>query len=253
MGAPMARHRARARPAAPRSATARRPRPMRWRAELGVRAARSRGDFADCDVVVLCVSADADVLANVTALAERAARRARSWSITPPSPSDTARERAARCCATRGIGFLDAPVSGGVEGARNGKLSIMVGGDAPTLDDRARPVLESYAARITHMGAHRRRPGDQGGEPGAGRRHRAGGVRRPGAGREARPGRRTCCCRRWRPARPATGSSTSAARRCCATTFNRRLQERAAAQGPAHRRSRSHRAAACARRSSSRR
>ena len=48
--------------------------------------------------------------------------------------------------------FLDAPVSGGVEGAKNGKLSIMVGGDADTLG-RVRPVLEAYAARISHMGA----------------------------------------------------------------------------------------------------
>ena len=62
-----------------------------------------------------------------------------------------ARARAAASCARAGIDFLDAPVSGGVEGARNGKLSVMVGGDAATLE-RARPVLECYAARITHMG-----------------------------------------------------------------------------------------------------
>ena len=47
--------------------------------------------------------------------------------------------------------FLDAPVSGGVEGAKNGKLSIMVGGDGDALA-RVRPVLETYAARISHMG-----------------------------------------------------------------------------------------------------
>jgi 3-hydroxyisobutyrate dehydrogenase len=64
---------------------------------------------------------------------------------------DTAIEAAARLAA-RGIDFLDAPVSGGVEGARNGTLSIMVGGDAAVLE-RARPALEAYAARIGHMGA----------------------------------------------------------------------------------------------------
>jgi 3-hydroxyisobutyrate dehydrogenase len=42
-------------------------------------------------------------------------------------------------------------VSGGVEGARNGRLSVMVGGDGEALE-RARPVLEAYAARISHMG-----------------------------------------------------------------------------------------------------
>jgi len=62
----------------------------------------------------------------------------------------TAREAHA-ALAARGIGFLDAPVSGGVEGARNGKLSIMVGGSVEDLA-LARPVLESYALRITHMG-----------------------------------------------------------------------------------------------------
>ena len=48
--------------------------------------------------------------------------------------------------------FIDAPVSGGVEGARNGKLSVMVGGEAAVLE-RVRPVLECYAARINHMGS----------------------------------------------------------------------------------------------------
>jgi 3-hydroxyisobutyrate dehydrogenase len=42
-------------------------------------------------------------------------------------------------------------VSGGVEGAKNGKLSIMVGGDADALE-RVRPALGCYAARISHMG-----------------------------------------------------------------------------------------------------
>src|SRR5690606_11427353 len=50
-----------------------------------------------------------------------------------------------------GIGFVDAPVSGGVEGARNGKLSVMAGGDAAVLE-QVRPVLEAYAARVSHMG-----------------------------------------------------------------------------------------------------
>jgi 3-hydroxyisobutyrate dehydrogenase len=69
----------------------------------------------------------------------------------PPLPPHTAR-RAAALLAAQQIGFLDAPVSGGVEGARNGKLSVMVGGEADVLA-RARPALEAYAARITHMGA----------------------------------------------------------------------------------------------------
>jgi len=119
-------------------------------AELGVRAARSAQNFADCDVVALCVPLDADVLENVAGLAD--VLRPGTVVIDHSTVSvDTAR-RAAAMCAAHDIGFLDAPVSGGVEGARNGRLSVMVGGDAAVLD-KARPVLDCYAARIAHMGA----------------------------------------------------------------------------------------------------
>ena len=118
-------------------------------AELNVDAATRAADFARCDVVVLCVSEDGDVLANVDALAP--VLRAGAIVIDHSTVScDTAR-RAATTLRSRSVGFLDAPVSGGVEGARNGKLSVMVGGDADVLTT-ARPVLEAYAARITHMG-----------------------------------------------------------------------------------------------------
>lgn len=119
------------------------------RAGASLKAAASFGDYAGCDVVALCVSADADVMENVDGLA----------AVLPPGAVvidhstvavETARE-AARRLAARGIAFLDAPVSGGVEGARNGKLSIMVGGDEAMLE-RARPVLEAYGARIALMG-----------------------------------------------------------------------------------------------------
>ncbi|MFN8621922.1 MAG: NAD(P)-dependent oxidoreductase [Chloroflexota bacterium] len=54
--------------------------------------------------------------------------------------------------ASRGIDFLDAPISGGVRGATNGTLSIMVGGDAAVLE-RVRPILAAMGTRITHCGA----------------------------------------------------------------------------------------------------
>ena len=119
-------------------------------AELCVRAARSADNFADCGVVALCVPLDIDVLENVSALAGVLKPGAVVVDHSTVAV-DTAR-RAAAMLAVHGIGFLDAPVSGGVEGARNGKLSLMVGGDADVLE-RARPALESYAARIGHMGA----------------------------------------------------------------------------------------------------
>jgi len=117
--------------------------------ELGVRSAHSASDFADCDVVALCVTADADVLANVDALAE--VLRAGSVVIDHSTVSSTTAQSAAKRLAVKGIGFLDAPVSGGVEGAINGKLSIMVGGSESDLG-KAQPALQAYGLRITHMG-----------------------------------------------------------------------------------------------------
>jgi len=118
-------------------------------AELGLRAAADAGDFRDCRVVMLCVSMDADVLENVQALA--GVLRPGSVVVDHSTVSVGTAKHAQALLAARGIGFLDAPVSGGVEGARNGKLSVMVGGDAADLEI-ARPALACYAARITHMG-----------------------------------------------------------------------------------------------------
>ena len=116
----------------------------------GVRVAENAAYFVGCNVVALCVPADADVLANVKALA--AVLKPNSVVVDHSTVSVGTAKAAAEMLAARGIGFLDAPVSGGVEGARNGKLSVMVGGDAAVLE-RARPALEAYAARITLMGA----------------------------------------------------------------------------------------------------
>ena len=104
---------------------------------------------ARCDVVVLCVSADGDVLEVVDALAP--GLRPGSVVVDCSTVSaDTARE-AARRLAGRDAGFLDAPVSGGVEGARDGKLAIMVGGPEAAFE-RARPVLEAMGRVVTHFG-----------------------------------------------------------------------------------------------------
>jgi len=120
-------------------------------AELGIEASSSPPQLAArCDVVVCCVSADADVLEIVDAMAP---------SLKPGSividcstiAAATARE-AARRLASREVAFLDAPVSGGVEGARDGTLAIMVGGPADAFQ-RARPVLEAMGRAVTHFGA----------------------------------------------------------------------------------------------------
>jgi 3-hydroxyisobutyrate dehydrogenase len=104
---------------------------------------------ASCDVIAMCVTADADVLNLIEALAPHLKPGTIVIDHSTVAP-DTARQAALRL-AQVGAHFLDAPVSGGVEGAKNGKLSVMVGGDADVLQ-RALPVLEAYALRVTHLG-----------------------------------------------------------------------------------------------------
>jgi 3-hydroxyisobutyrate dehydrogenase len=103
----------------------------------------------ECDVIVSCVPADEDVLGIVDAMLREGARD-RLLIDTSTIASSSAREAARRLASMR-CAFVDAPVSGGVEGARNGRLSVMVGG-AEAEVARATPVLEAFAARITHMG-----------------------------------------------------------------------------------------------------
>jgi 3-hydroxyisobutyrate dehydrogenase len=119
-------------------------------AELGVDASPSLEALAQaCDVVVTCVSADADVLEVVDGLAPGLAPGALVIDCSTVS-ADTARD-AARRLAQRRVEFLDAPVSGGVEGARDGTLAIMVGGQAAAFE-RARPVLQAMGRTVTHLG-----------------------------------------------------------------------------------------------------
>jgi 3-hydroxyisobutyrate dehydrogenase len=103
-----------------------------------------------CDAVIMCVSADADVLAVIDALAPALAPGSVVIDASTVAPA-TAREAAARL-ARHGIGFLDAPLTGGVEGARAGTLSVLVGGDA-ALFERARPALATFGSRVTRFGA----------------------------------------------------------------------------------------------------
>lgn len=118
--------------------------------EHGVIGANAAGDLAAaCNVIVLCVSADADVLAVTRDIAAKA--RPGTIVIDHSTVSSKTAKAAHELMQKAGGDFLDAPVSGGVEGAKNGKLSIMVGGGALALA-RVKPVLETYGARISHLG-----------------------------------------------------------------------------------------------------
>lgn len=103
-----------------------------------------------CNVIVICVSADADVLSVVDSLLPTIRRDSIVIDCSTVS-ADTARAAASRL-REHDAYFLDAPVSGGVEGARDGTLAVMVGGEASAFE-RARPVLEAMGRTVTHFGA----------------------------------------------------------------------------------------------------
>jgi 3-hydroxyisobutyrate dehydrogenase len=122
----------------------------RFAAETGVTAAKDLPHLASlCEVIVLCVSADEDVLGVVDALLPHV--RSDTLLIDCSTISaDTARIAAHRL-RQRNASFLDAPVSGGVEGARNATLAIMVGGDESAFE-RAQPVLRAMGKTVNYFG-----------------------------------------------------------------------------------------------------
>jgi 3-hydroxyisobutyrate dehydrogenase len=104
------------------------------------------------DVVIICVSDTADVeavLFGQDGLADGLSEGALVVDCSTISPA-ASRTFAARL-AEQGVGFVDAPVSGGSEGAQKATLTIMVGGSDADVA-RARPVLEALGSTITHMG-----------------------------------------------------------------------------------------------------
>ena len=104
---------------------------------------------AKVDVVFICVSEDRDVLEIVHALCKTI--NPESIVVDMSTVSSATAELAAEILEELQVDFLDAPVSGGVEGAKNGSLSMMVGGNSKVLQ-RVFPLLESMTSRIIHIG-----------------------------------------------------------------------------------------------------
>ncbi len=152
MGAPMARNLL----AADFEVVAwnRSPEPLGALVEAGARAADGPTAVASEADILITILKDDPVVREVLGGPDGAIAAARAGSLvvdmSTVSPA-LARELAAEAGA-RGVAFLDAPVSGGDVGARDGTLSIMVGGEAADVE-RARPVFEVLGSRVTHVGA----------------------------------------------------------------------------------------------------
>ena len=153
MGAPMARHLARAghdvrvynRTAA---------KALAWVALNGHQAAPTPAEAADgADVVLVCVGNDDDVREVV--LGEHGAlgaMAAGSVLVDHTTASAGLARTLAGECADRGVGFVDAPVSGGQSGAENGALTIMCGSDDESSFERVEPILTAYSRSCVRLG-----------------------------------------------------------------------------------------------------
>jgi 3-hydroxyisobutyrate dehydrogenase len=121
--------------------------------DLGVGRSGTPAEVArDVDALVICVSDTPDVQAVLfgpDGVADGAREGLLVIDCSTIAPSDT-RDFAARL-RERGVALVDAPVSGGSEGAQKGTLTIFCGGEAADVE-RARPILEAMGKTITHVG-----------------------------------------------------------------------------------------------------
>ena len=126
---------------------------QQWVATHGGRSAATPSAAAkDAQIVMMCVGNDNDVRAVANgADGALAGMSAGSTLVDHTTASAEVAREIFDAAKSRGIAFLDAPVSGGQAGAENGKLTIMVGGDQATFAG-AQEVLATYARAVTLMG-----------------------------------------------------------------------------------------------------
>jgi len=126
---------------------------QQWAREYGGKhAATPREAAKDCDFVMMCVGNDDDVRSVVYG-DNGALAGTRRGAILVDHTTDSAmlaRELHGKA-KEKGIGFVDAPVSGGQAGAVNGQLGIMCGGETADFD-RAKPVMDAYAKMCALIG-----------------------------------------------------------------------------------------------------
>lgn len=125
-----------------------------WAAEYGGRTAPTpSAAAADADFVLCCVGRDSDVREVTTGSggAFRAMQEGAVFIDHTTASASVARDLA-REAGARSFGFVDAPVSGGEQGAKNGQLTIMCGGDESAYA-KAEPILKTYARQCRRLGA----------------------------------------------------------------------------------------------------
>jgi 3-hydroxyisobutyrate dehydrogenase-like beta-hydroxyacid dehydrogenase len=124
-----------------------------WVRQYGGQSAPSPADAArGADLVFCCVGNDDDVREVILGDSGVLAGIGDGGIVIDHTTASATIAREIHALAKdRGVGFLDAPVSGGQAGAENGQLTVMVGGD-PEVFERARPVIDFYAKAVTLIG-----------------------------------------------------------------------------------------------------
>lgn len=118
--------------------------------QTGATAAASAKELVQqVDAVITCLPTSAEVLEIIDAAGDAWHEGQLLVDGTSGDPAG-ARDAAARL-ATFGAGFVDAPVSGGTDGARKGTLTVMLGGDEPWIA-RAKELVAPYAGKVEHVG-----------------------------------------------------------------------------------------------------
>lgn len=112
-------------------------------------AASPREAAGESEIIITCLPSSREVEEVVGELEE--ALKSGSLLIDCTSGDPATSRRIASRLGSRGVDFIDAPVSGGVKGAISGTLTVMCGGDSRVVD-RARPVLEAFGKKIVHCG-----------------------------------------------------------------------------------------------------
>jgi 3-hydroxyisobutyrate dehydrogenase-like beta-hydroxyacid dehydrogenase len=126
---------------------------LAWVDEFGGRSAATPFEAAqEADIVFCCVGNDDDVRKVILGEDGALAGIGEGGVIVDhTTASATIAREIHRQAGDKGVGFLDAPVSGGQAGAENGQLTIMVGGDTDVFE-RTRPVMDCYARAVTRIG-----------------------------------------------------------------------------------------------------
>ena len=119
----------------------------------GSRALTPREAAAGREVVFMCVGNDDDVRSVVYGDDGALAGIDKGTVLVDhTTASATLARELSKACAERGVGFVDAPVSGGQAGAENGQLTIMCGADDEAVFARVEPIMAAYAKRTKLLG-----------------------------------------------------------------------------------------------------